>query len=227
MSGTISLSSPILSKEDSVPVRVALATPRANILDAPSSNTQARPTDSPLQPSLVVPFRPLLCLMPTPEQSPAYIRSPWFTPTTPRPKVPLPTPVTASTSIAWSCLFPRQATGSPLVSPIRANDLQALWGLDDVSRRNLLEMHGLADDESDGESTPNAEECKRHPWNAAAPMPRVYASDDIPFMPLTEPEVCLHTPVRMVPLACAPAPLGASHKSRPSLSIITASRTGV
>ncbi|KAF4567486.1 hypothetical protein EYR36_011108 [Pleurotus pulmonarius] len=42
--------------------------------------------------SLTVPLRPLLRPLPTPEQSPVYVRSPIFTPDTAVPAVPLPTP---------------------------------------------------------------------------------------------------------------------------------------
>ncbi|KAF4598130.1 hypothetical protein EYR38_006526 [Pleurotus pulmonarius] len=91
--------------------------------------------------------------LPTPEQSPAYVRSPIFTPDTAVPAVPLPTPLTAAPA---SFAGPRSSLVPPTPSALFPKDLQSLLRYDAQRARQLLMDYGLLEETSEGPSGSDA-----------------------------------------------------------------------
>ncbi|KAF7428163.1 hypothetical protein PC9H_007384 [Pleurotus ostreatus] len=187
--------------------------------------------------SLTVPLRPLLRPLPTPEQSPSYVRSPIFSPETAVPAVPLPTPMTAAPA---SFSGPRSSLVPPTPSALFPKDLQTLLRYDAQRARQLLADYGLIEETSESPSgsevppsgskslqtpatTPSTVKAKKENKDAKKdgkkgkdPAPEE-VSDGTREADLTKFMAHIGVPMKMVPNPCLKS---AAKPGRPSLRVI-------
>ncbi|KAJ8508883.1 hypothetical protein ONZ45_g8892 [Pleurotus djamor] len=190
-------------------------------------NSEARRFNASLatQENLMVPLRPLLVPLPTPEQSPAYIRSPMFTPITAAPGAPLPTPATA---------FPPSGPRSALVrSSLFPRDLNTLLGYSAQDARRLLADYGLIEQDelntptsasgTGSLQTPNTPTNARNkPKNAA--NAETTAEDGNREAHISRFMAHIGVPVKMIP---NPSIKPGAKPGRPTLRVIITSPTGL
>ncbi|KAF9501783.1 hypothetical protein BDN71DRAFT_1584836 [Pleurotus eryngii] len=187
--------------------------------------------------SLTVPLRPLLRPLPTPEQSPSYVRSPVFTPDTAVPAVPLPTPMTAAPP---SFSGPRSSLVPPTPSALFPKDLQTLLRYDAQRARQLLADYGLIEETSESPSglevppsgskslqtpvtTPSTAKTKKENKDTKKDVKRgkdpapEEVSDGTREADLTKFMAHIGVPMKMVPNPCLKS---AAKPGRPSLRVI-------